>query len=181
MEIKTTFIEGLKIINPDVFKDKRGYFFESYNKKKYFEIGIDTDFKQDNQSYSQKNVIRALHYQTGEYSQAKLVRVLHGKVLDVAIDLRQSSPTFGKYFSVELSAENKLQFFIPKGFAHGFSVLSQEAVLFYKCDNFYNKNSEAGIIFNDPDLNIDWKIPNNEAIISDRDILLPTFKNAVLF
>lgn len=169
MKVIKTDIEGVFIIEPIVFEDERGYFFESYNQKKLQEQGIDYNFIQDNQSKSRYGTIRGIHFQKGEFSQAKLVRVLEGTVLDVAVDLRKNSPTFGKYVAVELSAENKRQLMIPRGFGHGFSVLSETAVFAYKCDNVYNKASEGGIRYNDPTLNIDWKIDESKAILSDKD------------
>tara|TARA_R110002124_G_scaffold54821_2_gene155601 strand:+ start:10878 stop:11438 length:561 start_codon:yes stop_codon:yes gene_type:complete len=172
-----TGIKDLIVIKPTVFTDSRGYFFESYNKQKYLELGIKADFVQDNQSYSKYGSIRGLHFQKGEYAQAKLVRVVQGSVLDVAIDLRVDSETFGKSFSIKLSGENKLQVFIPKGFAHGFSVLSKNAIFEYKCDNFYNKNSESGILFNDLELNIDWQILLDNQVVSDKDKELPSFND----
>ncbi len=178
MEIITTPIEGLLVIQPRVFADERGYFYESYNRKKYRDLGIDMDFCQDNQSKSSYGVIRGLHYQLHPYSQTKLVSVILGKVWDVAVDLRKDSPTFGKWYGVELSAENKLQFLLPKGFAHGFSVLSETAVFSYKCDEYYNPESERGIIYNDSTLHVDWKIPLEKAIISEKDKFLATFKAA---
>lgn len=170
-----TKIDGLVIIEPKIFEDNRGYFFENYNKKVFSENGIDAEFVQDNQSMSEFGTLRGIHLQTGEFSQAKLVRVLQGRVLDVVVDLRPKASTFGQWFSVELSAENKKQMFIPRGFGHGFSVLSETAVFSYKCDNFYNKESENGIIYNDSDLNIDWKIPADKVIISEKDLNLSTF------
>ncbi len=179
MKIKETKLKGCFEIEPSIFEDGRGYFFESYNQKKFNEAANENvNFVQDNQSFSRKGVLRGLHYQTGAFAQAKLVRVLEGTVLDVAVDLRQESPTFKQYVSVELSAENKKQLFIPRGFAHGFVVLSETAIFFYKCDNFYNKESEGGIIFNDPSLNIDWQLPEKELIVSDKDIVLPSLENA---
>ncbi|WP_271768240.1 dTDP-4-dehydrorhamnose 3,5-epimerase [Aquimarina algiphila] len=182
MKAIETKLKGCFILEPSVFEDERGYFFESYNQNKLNElIGQEVNFVQDNQSYSTKGVIRALHYQVGEHAQAKLVRALEGTVLDVAVDLRENSPTFGEYFAVELSAENKKQLFIPRGFAHGFCVLSETATFFYKCDNFYNKSAEGGIIYNDKDLNIDWTIEEDvELIISEKDRSLPLFKKARL-
>lgn len=177
MPFLQTKIEGLVIFEPRVFEDDRGYFFESYNKHLFQDNGITTEFVQDNQSYSQYGTIRGLHFQKGEHAQAKLVRVVKGKVLDVAVDLRPNSPTYGQYESVVLSDENQKQFFIPRGFAHGFSVLSEEAIFVYKCDNFYNKEAEGGIIYNDPDLNIDWQIPKGQEMISQKDLQLPNFKN----
>ena len=170
-----TPIGDLLIFEPKVFDDPRGYFFESFNLKTFQAEGINMDFVQDNQSSSQYGVIRGLHYQLNPYAQAKLIRVLAGKILDVAVDIRKGSPTFGKSFSIELSAENKMQLLVPHGFAHGFSVLSDNAEVLYKCDSFYNKESEGGILYNDPVLNIDWKIPADKEIISEKDIKLPLF------
>ncbi|PXX27816.1 dTDP-4-dehydrorhamnose 3,5-epimerase [Arenibacter sp. ARW7G5Y1] len=181
MKVTETKLQGCFILEPAVFKDDRGYFFESFNANNFNQaIGQKMDFVQDNQSYSSKGVIRAIHYQTGKYAQAKLVRVLSGKVLDVAVDLRQDSPTFGQHMAVELSAENKKQLFIPRGFGHGFSVLSETAEFFYKCDNFYNKASEGGIIYNDPSLNIDWQLAVDEIKVSEKDLELPVLENALL-
>lgn len=170
-----TPIPGLLIFEPKVFEDNRGYFFESFNLQIYQAEGIDINFVQDNQSSSQYGVIRGLHYQLNPYAQAKLIRVLVGKILDVAVDIRKGSPTFGQSFSVELSAENKKQLFVPVGFAHGFSVLSDHAEVLYKCDSLYNKESEGGFLYNDKEINIDWKIPAGKEIISDKDLTLPTF------
>ncbi len=178
MEIIKTPISDLVIIQPDIFADSRGFFFESYNEIKFAEAGINNHFCQDNQSKSCYGVIRGLHYQLNPNSQSKLVSVIQGAVWDVAVDLRSSSPTFGKWFGVELTEQNHLQFLIPQGFAHGFSVLSETAVFSYKCDDFYNKSLERGIIFNDPFLNIDWKIPADKAIISEKDTKHPDFANA---
>lgn len=175
MSFKTTDIPGLLLFEPNVFEDSRGYFFESYNENSFKEQGIDIRWVQDNQSSSQYGVIRGLHYQLPPYAQTKLVRVLRGKILDVAIDIRKGSPTFGKSFSKVLSARNKRQLLIPKGFAHGFSVLSEKAEVLYKCDAFYNKESEAGIVYNDAELNIDWRIPDESRIVSEKDLQLPTF------
>lgn len=170
-------IEGLIIITPKIFRDARGYFFESYNKKEFEQEGLTTDFVQENQSFSSYGTIRGLHFQKPPYAQAKLVRVLQGKVFDVAVDLRKNSKTFGKYFGIELSDKNQKMLFIPRGFAHGFSVLSETAVFFYKCDNFYNKESEGGILLNDVDLNIDWRINSKDMmIISEKDKLNKPFK-----
>lgn len=176
MEIIKTKIEGVLLIKPSVFKDSRGYFFESYNRESFKKHGLDYQFIQDNQSYSSYGVIRGLHFQKGEHAQAKLVRVLKGKVLDVAVDTRPGSPTYGEHVAVELSDENFLQLLIPRGLAHGFSVLSETALFFYKCDNFYNKESEGGIVYNDPDLNIDWQIPQEKAEIADKDQKAPSFR-----
>ena len=178
MEIIKTDIEGLLIIKPNVFEDNRGYFFESFNKQNFENNGLDYNFIQDNESKSSFGVVRGLHYQLAPYSQTKLVRVLKGKVLDVAVDLRKGSPTFGKWHSIELSEDNKFQFLIPQGFAHGFSVLSETAIFAYKCDNLYNKESERGINFNDKTLNIDWNISNENAIVSAKDKVLPCLNDA---
>ena len=167
MKVEKTFIKDLLVIEPDVFGDERGYFFESFSFKKYQANGIDLNFVQDNISKSKKNTLRGLHYQVGEKAQGKLCQVIKGKVLDVAVDIRFNSPTFGKYFSIELSEENHLQLLIPKGFAHGFSVLSDEAVFHYKCTDYYSKPDERTIIYNDPDLNIDWQVEN--PFVSDKD------------
>lgn len=174
MEIQETGLQGCVIIKPRIFEDDRGYFFESFNSKVFEELtGNKTVFVQDNQSFSSYGVIRALHAQSGEHAQAKLVRVLQGEVLDVAVDIRKDSPTYGKHVAVKLSAENKLQLFVPRGFLHGFAVLSETAEFFYKCDNFYNKESEVGVLYKDTSLNIDWLIPENERIVADRDLQLP--------
>jgi len=179
MNFIPTKLEGCFVIEPKIFNDERGYFLESYNEKTLQNgIGQPVQFVQDNQSYSSKGVLRGLHYQTGEHAQAKLVRVLQGEVLDVVVDIRPDSKTYGDSFSVLLSGENQKQFFIPRGFAHGFLVLSETATFFYKCDNFYNKESEGGIIYNDPSLNIDWQFSNEELIISEKDAILPTIENA---
>ena len=181
MTARETKLKGCFIIEPSVYEDERGFFFESYNQKRFNDlINDEVNFVQDNQSFSSKGVIRALHYQLGEHAQAKLVRVLQGKVLDVAVDLRKDSPTFKQHISIELSAENKKQLFIPRGFAHGFVVLSDTAHFFYKCDNFYNKEAEGGIIYNDKTLNIDWILKEDELIISDKDKMLPRFDKALL-
>ena len=178
MEIIKTNIEGLLVIQPRVFADARGFFFESYNEKLYREAGIDIHFCQDNQSKSGYGVIRGLHYQLNPHSQSKLVSVIQGAVWDVAVDLRKNSPTFGQWYGVELTEENHTQFLIPQGFAHGFSVLSETAVFSYKCDDFYNPALERGIMFNDPALAIDWKIPAGKEIISDKDMKHPLFADA---
>ncbi|MRI62402.1 dTDP-4-dehydrorhamnose 3,5-epimerase [Ornithobacterium rhinotracheale] len=180
MTVKTTEIQDCFLIQPQVFGDERGYFFESYNEKKFNqETGLNVRFVQDNQSFSTYGVIRGLHIQMGEFAQAKLVRVVQGKVLDVAVDARKASPTFGKIVCAELSAENQSQLFIPRGCLHGFSVLSNEAIFQYKCDNYYNKASESGVIFNDRDLNIDWKIEETNASISEKDRELNSWQNFI--
>ena len=181
MKAIETELKGCFILEPKVFEDKRGYFLESFNQKTFNSvIGENINFVQDNESSSSKGVLRGLHYQLGEHTQAKLVRVIKGSVLDVAVDLRKESVTFGQYSSVELSEDNKKQLFVPRGFAHGFVVLSETAIFSYKCDNFYNKASEGGVIFSDPTLNIDWKLPKNQFIISEKDMLLPTLDKATL-
>lgn len=176
MNFIKTEIDGVYIIEPKVFYDDRGYFFESYNQQAFENAGLHYNFVQDNQSKSSYGTIRGLHFQKGEFSQAKLVRVLEGAVLDVAVDLRSGSKTFGRYVAVELSSENNRQLLIPRGFAHGFSVLTEKAVFAYKCDNVYNKASEGGILYNDVDLNIDWKIPADKVILSEKDKLHPSLK-----
>ena len=181
MKITKTAIDGVFIIEPQVFEDERGYFFESWNAAKMKEAGLDYNFIQDNQSKSCYGTVRGIHFQKGEFAQAKLVRVLEGTALDVAVDLRQGSPTFGKYVAVELSAENKKQLMIPRGFGHGFSVLSKTAVFAYKCDNVYNKASEGGIRFDDPQIGVDWKINPQEAILSEKDKNAPLLKEVTCF
>lgn len=176
MSFTETNIPGLFLFQPKVFEDSRGYFFESYNKNVFSAAGLDHDWIQDNESFSGYGVIRGLHFQKPPKAQAKLIRVLEGKIYDVAVDIRKGSPTLGKWFGVELSSENKLQFLVPKGFAHGFSVLSAFAKVLYKCDNLYDRHSEAGIIYNDADLNIDWQIPADKRIISEKDDKQPSFK-----
>ncbi len=177
MPFKTSEIPGLLIFEPAVYKDDRGYFFESYNEEIFRRQGIDIRFVQDNQSYSCYGVIRGLHCQLEPYAQAKLVRVLQGRILDIAVDIRKGSPTYGKYVSIELSSDNKLQFLIPPGFLHGFSVLSETADVAYKCDNFYNQGSEAGIRYDAPELNIDWQVPPGKAIVSSKDLELPNLSD----
>lgn len=181
MNFIETKLKGCFVLEPTVFKDNRGYFLESFNEER-FNIGIGEKvcFIQDNQSRSKKGVLRGLHYQTGKFAQAKLVRVLKGSVLDVAVDLRKNSKTFGQHFSTVLSEDNKRQLFIPRGFAHGFAVITDSADFFYKCDNYYNKASERGIIYNDSSLAIDWVLEEDEIIISDKDIILPSFKQAII-
>jgi dTDP-4-dehydrorhamnose 3,5-epimerase len=175
MTLETTTIQDLVIINPAIFHDERGYFFEAYSKSKFSDLGITIDFVQDNQSFSKKGTLRGLHYQNAPFAQTKLVRVLQGEIIDVAVDLRKDSPTFGKHFSILLSAENKKQLLVPQGFAHGFSVISETAVVLYKCDQYYNKQSEGGIRFDDAQLNIDWGMDLKDAIVSDKDLILPDF------
>ena len=175
MHFIKTEIEGVYIGEPHVFEDARGYFFESYSKAKFEAAGLHYDFIQDNQSKSSYGTVRGLHFQKGEHAQAKLVRVLAGTVLDVAVDLRKDSPTYGKHVAVELSAENKRQLLIPRGFAHGFSVLSETAIFAYKCDNLYCKESEGGIRFDDPVLGIDWRVEKGKELLSDKDNVLPFF------
>ena len=181
MIVEETKLKGCFIIEPQVFNDERGYFFESFNQQVFNKtIGRDINFVQDNESYSSKGVLRGLHYQIGEHAQAKLVRVIKGVVLDVAVDLRSKSLTYGEYVSVELTEQNKKQLFVPRGFAHGFIVLSDTAIFSYKCDNYYNKASEGGIIYNDKSLNIDWKLNEEAFIVSEKDKLLPYLENARL-
>ena len=172
MNIKETGIQGLLVIEPKVFEDTRGYFFESYNQGVYEKHNLHFNFIQDNQSKSSYGVIRGLHYQLQPFSQTKLIRALQGCIYDVAVDIRKGSPTFGQWFGIELNEENKLQLLVPKGFAHGFSVLSETAVVYYKCDVLYNPQSERGIQYNDKNLNIDWKIEPGKALISEKDIKL---------
>jgi dTDP-4-dehydrorhamnose 3,5-epimerase len=182
MTITPTPIEGLIIVTPRVFNDDRGYFFESFNETSFNDaVGYKVQFVQDNQSFSTKGVLRGLHLQKGEHAQAKLVRVTQGEVLDVAVDLRKGSATYGQYHGVLLSADNNKQFFIPRGFAHGFIVLSDTAVFQYKCDNYYNKQAEGGLHFADPDLAIDWNLPADELLVSEKDKELPFLKNATDF
>lgn len=174
-----TKLKGCFIIEPKIFADERGYFMESFNENTFKNgIGEAVHFVQDNQSFSTQGVLRGLHYQTGSHAQAKLVRVLQGAVLDVAVDIRPGSPTYGQHETVLLTAEKQNQFFVPRGFAHGFLVLSETAVFFYKCDNFYNKESEGGIRYNDPQLDIDWQFETDKVIISEKDQILPTLENA---
>lgn len=177
MKVETTGFEGLLLLTPSVFSDDRGYFFESYNRETHSKAGLDFQWVQDNQSHSKHGVIRGLHFQNAPFAQTKLVRALQGEILDVVVDLRKGEPTYGKSFSVILTAENKKQLLVPKGFAHGFSVLSHSADVMYKCDALYNKQSESGLIFNDPSLQIDWKISAGEMIVSEKDLVLPAFDN----
>ncbi|SDB89660.1 dTDP-4-dehydrorhamnose 3,5-epimerase [Williamwhitmania taraxaci] len=180
MEITKTGISDLLIITPKVFEDSRGYFFESYNSDAFEHAGVDHIWVQDNQSKSEYGVIRGLHYQLAPFSQSKLVRVISGNILDVAVDIRKGSPTFGQHFSVELSDKNRKQLLVPKGFAHGFSVLSDHAIVLYKCDTLYNHQAERGIMYNDPKLAIDWQIPLDKTLVSAKDKVHPTFMNAEL-
>lgn len=176
MKVTETYLKGCFVIEPTVFGDKRGSFFEVFNQKVFEEkTGLEVNFVQDNQSISQKGVLRGLHLQKGQFAQAKLVRVIQGKVLDVAVDVRKDSATFGKHFSIELSGENNKQLFVPRGFLHGFATLEDNTIFSYKCDNYYHKESEMGVIYNDSFLNIDWQIKTNNSIVSDKDQLLPTF------
>jgi dTDP-4-dehydrorhamnose 3,5-epimerase len=179
MNFIQTKLEGCYILEPNLHKDERGYFMESFNENTFNKAtGNATHFVQDNQSFSSKGVLRGLHYQIGEHSQGKLIRVLTGEVLDIAVDIRPNSVTYGQHVSIILSESNHKQIFIPRGFAHGFLVLSPTATFFYKCDNFYNKESEGGIIYNDPTLNIDWGDEKTKWIISEKDINLPIFEKS---
>lgn len=179
MRFTETKLKGCFILEPKIIGDERGSFMESFNEKIFAEgVGQQVHFVQDNQSFSTKGVLRGLHYQTGAHAQAKLVRVLNGEVLDVAVDLRPNSPTYGQHETALLTGDNQIQFYIPRGFAHGFLVLSETATFFYKCDNFYNAASEGGVLFNDPTLTIDWKFPIEDMIISEKDQQLPTLENA---
>ena len=179
MAFLTCKLEGLIIVEPDIFEDNRGYFFEAYNQQLFQQNGITRQFVQDNQSKSSHGVIRGLHYQLNPFAQSKLIRVLEGEILDVAVDIRKNSPTYGQHYSINLSSDNKKQLFLPAGFAHGFSVLSATAIVLYKCDAFYNKQSEAGIRYDDNELGIDWGIENGKEIISEKDLKLPSFKEAI--
>lgn len=179
MEILKTAIEGIVIIEPRIFRDARGYFFESFSMREFNEKVAPVTFVQDNESYSSYGVIRGLHFQKPPYTQAKLVRVIKGAVLDIAVDIRKGSPTYGQHVAVELTGENHRQLFIPHGFAHGFSVLSEEVLFQYKCDNYYAPQSEGGILWNDPCLGIDWRIPAEKAILSEKDFKHPLFKDFV--
>ncbi|HAY3551957.1 dTDP-4-dehydrorhamnose 3,5-epimerase [Elizabethkingia meningoseptica] len=178
MKLIETPLKDCYVIEPSVFEDERGYFYEKYNEKKFEELtGLNGHFVQDNISKSSFGVLRGLHLQKGDYAQAKLVSCLEGKVWDIAVDLRKDSPTFGQWYGMELSAENKLQFYVPRGFAHGFVVLSEIAIFSYKCDNFYKKEAEGCVKYNDPDLNIDWKIKESDMILSEKDQNAPAFKD----
>jgi len=173
-----TKLKGCFIIESTIFEDERGYFFESYNHREFCEaIGQEVNFVQDNQSFSKKGVLRGLHFQKGEYAQAKLVSVLEGRIQDVVVDLRKDSPTFAQHFSIELNGEDKKQLFVPRGFAHGFLTLSESAKMLYKCDNYYFKQGEGGICFDDPDLKIQWMITTNNLLLSEKDRILPNYKN----
>ncbi len=177
MQIEKTKLADCYILKPRVFEDARGYFFESFNRKAFEEhTDMNGAFVQDNQSYSSYGVIRGLHAQAGEHAQAKLVRVLKGEVIDVAVDARRGSPTFGQHVAVRLSAENKLQLYVPRGFLHGFAVVSETAEFFYKCDNFYNSESEEGVLYNDPFLGIDWGVEEGKEVVADKDLALPGFE-----
>ena len=178
MNVIKTALEGVYIIEPRIFSDERGYFFESLSQREFNVAVRPIEFVQDNESKSSYGVIRGLHFQKGEYAQSKLVRVVKGAVLDVAVDLRKGSPTFGKHVAVELSEENKQQLFIPRGFAHGFSVLSPEVIFQYKCDNYYSRENEGAIAWNDPQLAIDWRVPADKAILSQKDLNNSTLANA---
>jgi dTDP-4-dehydrorhamnose 3,5-epimerase len=178
--IKTP-INDLLLFEPVVHQDERGFFYESFNKKNFLELGLDVEFVQDNQSYSQYGVVRGLHFQKEQAAQAKLVSVLQGTVLDVVVDLRNASPSFGEVFVTELSSENKKQLYVPRGFAHGYSVLSEDALFYYKCDNFYNKQQEDGINLADHHLHIDWQIPVDKMMISEKDQRLPTFDQSKIY
>ena len=176
MKLKHTPLKDCYIIEPTIFEDERGYFYEKFNEEKFTALtGMNGHFVQDNISKSSYGVLRGLHLQKGEHAQAKLVSCLEGKVFDVAVDLREGSETFGQWFGIELTPENKLQLYVPRGFAHGFSVLSETAIFSYKCDNYYNKESEGSVIYNDTTLNIDWKLPEDKIILSEKDRQLPTF------
>ncbi|SFN50754.1 dTDP-4-dehydrorhamnose 3,5-epimerase [Chitinophaga sp. YR627] len=177
MPFTETGIPDLLVYEPRVFNDNRGYFFESYSERAFQEYGLNLQFVQDNQARSTYGVLRGLHFQQEPHAQTKLLRVLEGRIIDVAVDIRKGSPTYGKVFTIELSAENKKQLLVPKGFAHGYSVLSETAEVMYKVDNFYNKASEGGIIYNDPALNIDWGISLTDALVSEKDVILPTLEN----
>lgn len=179
MEFISTKLEGCFVIEPKIITDERGYFMESFNESVFNKaIGGEVHFVQDNQSFSSKGVLRGLHYQTGQHAQAKLVRVISGEVLDIAVDIRPESQTYGQYVAITLSAENQKQFYVPRGFAHGFLVLSETATFFYKCDNFYNRESEGGIIYNDPTINVDWQMPFSNLIISEKDKVLPNLSES---
>lgn len=182
MKVEQTPLQDCYIIHDTVFADPRGYFFESFNQQTFYQLtGINVSFVQDNQSKSSRGVLRGMHYQQGEFAQAKLVRVIQGSVIDAVVDMRQNSPTFGKSFSIELTASNHQQLFVPRGFAHGFVVKEDETIFFYKCDNYYNKASEAGLIYNDSTANINWLFNIDDVLLSDKDRILPTFSEAIKF
>lgn len=181
MEIQQTGLEGVLLLKPKVFGDERGYFFEAYNRKQFEEAAEKVEFRQDNESKSSYGVLRGLHYQLPPFTQAKLVRVIYGEVLDIVVDIRKSSPTFGQHTSAVLSGANKYQIYVPHGFAHGFAVLSSEAIFTYKVDNYYAPDYEAGIMHNDPELGIDWQLPLEDRILSEKDKQLPDFKHATIF
>lgn len=179
MEVLKTTLDGCLVIKPAVYRDERGFFSETFHHERFFnQTGIKTNFVQDNQSQSQKGVLRGLHYQIGDYAQAKLVRVIKGRVLDIAVDLRRDSATFGQHFGIELDGESMTQLYVPRGFAHGFVTLSEQSIFAYKCDNYYHKESERGIRYDDATLAIDWRLKINQLIVSDKDLGLPDFKNA---
>jgi dTDP-4-dehydrorhamnose 3,5-epimerase len=178
MKLIETGFKGLVLLDPKVMGDARGLFFEAFNAQVLNELGLSTNFVQDNQSFSTSRVVRGLHYQNAPYAQTKLVRVLSGRIMDVVVDLRREEPTFGKWYAIELSAENKRQVYVPKGFAHGFSVLSDSAEILYKCDQYYNKASEGGLYYNDPAIGIDWGIDPESAVLSDKDSINPLLANA---
>ena len=181
MVVRETKLKGCLLLKPQIFTDKRGYFLENYNKKVFNEAtNLNINFVQDNESFSSKGVLRGLHYRLGKHAQAKLVRVISGRVWDVVVDLRPDSKTFGQHLSFELSDDNKKQIFIPRGFAHGFLAMEDDTIFSYKCDNYYNKRAEKGIIYSDSDLNINWNFPDEELIVSDKDLSLPFFKDAVI-
>lgn len=178
MKAEKIDLEGIIVFTPDIYSDHRGYFFESFNAAQFRELsGLDISFVQDNESFSSSGVLRGLHYQIPPHEQGKLIRVIQGSVLDVAVDIRENSDTLGQYFMIELNEKNKKQVYIPPGFAHGFLTLSETAIFSYKCTNFYNKDSESGILYNDKRLNIDWKTGKNKFILSEKDLLLPVFGN----
>lgn len=177
MPLISTGFDGLMIFEPRVLEDDRGYFYESYNRQVYENSGLHYDWVQDNQAFSCRGVVRGLHYQTDEMAQAKLVRVIQGEVLDVVVDIRPDSATYGKSFSIILNDKNKSQLLVPRGFAHGYAVLSETALFFYKCDNYYSKAHEGGILYNDPELSIDWMLNENEILLSEKDKIQPVFKH----
>jgi dTDP-4-dehydrorhamnose 3,5-epimerase len=176
LKIEHTYLKGCFLIHPTIYKDKRGTFHETFNLKEFkHKTGLDIHFVQDNQSVSKKGVLRGFHFQNGEHAQSKLVRVIKGEIQDVVVDIRKDSETFGQHFSIKLSEENNLQLFIPEGFAHAFLCLTDEVIFSYKCDRYYHKDSEQGIIYNDKDLNVEWELPESEFILSEKDLNLPVF------